>query len=248
MSIKESMVLCLSGFDPTGGAGMLADIKTIEATGAYGMGILSANTIQTEDQFISIEWINQEYLINQLTTLLKTYQFKAVKIGIIKNLSLLEIVIGIINEKNPDLKIIWDPVLKSTSGHEFHSQINQDLLINILSRINLITPNLIEYKVLFENKPANELTINCPVLLKGGHGNSLQITDRLYINDKEYQFNGTRSKHSKHGSGCVLSSAIAGFLAQNNSLIEACEKAKKYLNYFIDSDQSLLGKHLYNND
>ena len=246
MSIKENMVLCLSGFDSTGGAGILSDIKTIEATGAYGMGILTANTIQTEDQFISNEWINQEYLINQLTTLLTKYRFKAIKIGIIENFSFLKKVIDIINEKQSDVKIIWDPVLKSTSGHEFHSQINQDLLINILSKINLITPNLIEYKVFFENGPANELSINCPVLLKGGHDNSRRITDRLYINDKEYQFNGTRSKYSKHGSGCVLSSAIASFLAQNNSLIEACKKAKDYLNYFIDSDQSLLGKHLYN--
>ena len=59
-------------------------------------------------------------------------------------------------------------------------------------------------------------------------------------------FYGDKSKYTKHGSGCVLSSAIASFLAQNYSLIEACKKAKYYMNNFIDSDQSLLGKHLYN--
>ena len=117
MSIKERMVLCLSGFDPTGGAGMLADIKTIEATGAYGMGILSANTVQTEDQFISSGWINHEYLTNQLTTLLKAYQFKAVKIGIIESFSLLKRVIGIINENNlgPCFKIDFRPRVSFTN-------------------------------------------------------------------------------------------------------------------------------------
>lgn len=247
MSVKENMVLCLSGFDPSGGAGILADIKAIEATGAYGMGVITANTIQTENQFISNEWINQEYVILQLKTLLKSYHFKAIKIGIIENLIFLEEIIYIIKSENSEINIIWDPVLKSTTDYEFHSQINTKLLKNIISKISLITPNIPEFKILFKDQLACEIVKNgCAVLLKGGHDINQQISDKLFISNEEHIFCGDKSKYAKHGSGCVLSSTIASFLSQNYSLVKACNKAKNYMNNFIDSDPSLLGKHLYN--
>jgi len=247
MSVKENMILCLSGFDPTGGAGILADIKTIEATGMYGMGIITANTIQTEELFLSSGWVAHDYIIKQLTTLLNAYRFNTVKIGITESLGLLLRIINIIKDKNPDIKIIWDPVLKSSTGHDFHSQINEESLHAILSKIYLITPNIPEYKILFNDKKYDETgKKSFALLLKGGHSKSDKITDKLYINNKEILFNGNKSKSAKHGSGCVLSSAIASFVSQGYSLIEACEKSKDYMNYFINSDHSLLGKHLYN--
>lgn len=249
MSVRENMVLCLSGFDPTGGAGVLADIKAIEVTGSYGMGIITANTIQTESQFLSNEWINQNFIINQLKILLQEYTFKAVKIGIIENFTFLEEVIKIIIEKNPKIKIVWDPVLKSTTGYDFHSQLQELQINNILSKINLITPNIPEYRLLFKDLQPVEISKNkCAILLKGGHGIDNEIIDKLYIESSEDLFYGEKSNYSKHGSGCVLSSTIAGYLAQGYSLDKACEKAKNYMNKFIDSDKSLLGKHLYNYD
>ncbi|NOQ26600.1 MAG: hydroxymethylpyrimidine/phosphomethylpyrimidine kinase [Bacteroidales bacterium] len=249
MSVKENMVLCLSGFDPTGGAGILADIKAIEAAGSYGMGVITANTIQTEKHFLSNEWIDQKYIIRQLKTLLQEYKFRVIKIGIIENLTFLEEVITIITDKNPDIKIVWDPVLKSTTGYEFHSQVHELQLNNILTKISLITPNIPEYKILFNDKQPSAISIGrCAVLLKGGHGTNNQTIDKLYIENKEFLFYGNKSKYSKHGSGCVLSSTIAGHLALDFSLNKACEKAKNYMNNFIISNKSLLGKHMYNYD
>lgn len=249
MSVKENMVLCLSGFDPTGGAGILADVKAIEATGSYAMGVITSNTIQTEKQFLSNEWIHQNYIIHQLKTLIHEYKFKVIKIGIIENLTFLEEVITIIIDKNPEIKIVWDPVLKSTTGYEFHSQLQELQLNNILTKISLITPNIPEYKILFDNKQPFEIsTGRCAVLLKGGHSIKNQIIDKLYVENTEFLFYGNKSKYSKHGSGCVLSSTIAGYLAQGFSLNKACEKAKNYMNNFINSDKSLLGKHIYNYD
>lgn len=249
MSVKENMVLCLSGFDPTGGAGILADIKAIEATDSYGMGVITANTIQTEKQFLSNEWIDQNYIISQLKALLREYNFRVVKIGIIESLAFLEEVITIIIDKNPEIKIVWDPVLKSTTGYEFNSQVQELQLNNIITKITLITPNIPEYKMLFNEKQPSEISKGrCAVLLKGGHGVDNQIIDKLYIEGTEDLFYGNKSKYSKHGSGCVLSSTIVGYLAQGLSLCKSCEKAKNYMNNFIDSDKSLLGKHIYNYD
>jgi hydroxymethylpyrimidine/phosphomethylpyrimidine kinase len=249
MSVTDNMVLCLSGFDPTGGAGILADIKAIETTGNYGMGIITANTIQTEKQFLSNEWINQNFIIRQLKTLLQEYNFKVIKIGIIESLTFLEDIINMITNENPEIKIVWDPVLKSTTGYEFHSQINELQLNNILSKISLITPNIPEYKILFNDKQPSEISkSSCAVLLKGGHGTNNQIIDKLYVNDEQNLFYGEKSKYSKHGSGCVLSSLIAGHLAQGFSLYKSCKKAKNYMDDFINSEKSLLGRHIYNYD
>lgn len=248
MSTNRPIALSIAGFDPTGGAGVLADIKTFEQHKVTGFAITTANTIQTENEFFEIEWTDLSFVIRSIETLFQNYKIKVVKIGIVPSLRYLNHILSAIKELSPDTKIVWDPVLKSTTHHEFMS-IEQQLDLNtILSQIDLITPNYNEAEILFPGFISNQLSlkneISTSVLLKGGH-NPIEIgTDRLFLKDEIIDLLPSNKKcFEKHGSGCVLSSAIASNLALNQTLTEACKNAKTYIEKFLSSNTTLIGYH-----
>src|SRR5665647_366277 len=115
--MKSNRPYCLSiaGFDPTAGAGVLADIKTVEMLDVYGMGIITSNTLQTDNLFIKVDWVDVETIKKQLETLMNTYDFKAMKIGLVQNFEVLSQIILLAKNINPNLKIVWDPILNSSS-------------------------------------------------------------------------------------------------------------------------------------
>ncbi|NJO87933.1 MAG: hypothetical protein HC831_02455 [Chloroflexia bacterium] len=135
--------------------------------------------------------------------------------------------------------MIWDPVLKATAGYSFHETI--ELPVNILSTLDLITPNYNEYQQLGFKK----LKKNCAVLLKGGHREEDRGTDVLFFNGTEYKIYGEefKNKHDKHGTGCVFSSAVAAYISKGYNVIEACKQAKKYVEMIILSNNGKLGYH-----
>jgi hydroxymethylpyrimidine/phosphomethylpyrimidine kinase len=147
------------------------------------------------------------------------------------------------------VKIIWDPILKASAGFEFYSVENQKLLEEICAQLYLITPNIPEAIALGnsnnELENVKHLSCFCNVYLKGGHSEEKPGVDYLFTKDKkEILFPITSDKvSSKHGSGCVLSSAITANLAKGLTLEEACWKAKKYITEFLLSNESLLGYH-----
>ncbi|MBN2165286.1 MAG: hydroxymethylpyrimidine/phosphomethylpyrimidine kinase [Marinilabiliaceae bacterium] len=246
METINNIVISIGGWDPCGGAGLAADIKTFEMLGITGMGVCSAITVQTENEFISVNWIDNQLILDQLNTLLNKYKPKAIKIGIIKNLELLLNIL----KKTSHIPVIWDPVLKASAGYEFHNKIDKKLLISILKQLYLITPNCYEASVLFKNeKSVKELhkkiiTNNISnILLKGGHANN-HADDTLITKKGIEIFKGERFNNiGKHGSGCVLSSAIASKVASGLSITDSCQQAKKYVEEFIQSTNELLGFH-----
>src|ERR1700729_4382873 len=110
MSLRP-YVLSIAGFDPSGGAGILADIKTFEAQQTLGLGVCSALTYQTENTFEGVTWVNKDTIIKQLAPLLKAYSIDYVKIGLIENMEVLNSIIDYLLGKNPSMRIIWDPIL-----------------------------------------------------------------------------------------------------------------------------------------
>lgn len=248
MSTNRPIALSIAGFDPTGGAGVLADIKTFEQHQVTGFAITTANTIQTENEFFEIEWTDLSFVIRSIETLFKRYNIQSVKIGIVPSLDYLNQILSVIKAVSPTTQIVWDPVLKSTTHHEFMS-IEQQLDLNtILSQIDLITPNYNEAEILFPGFISNQLSlkneISTSVLLKGGH-NPIEIgTDRLFLKGEIIDLLPSNKKcFEKHGSGCVLSSAIASNLALNQTLTEACKNAKTYIEKFLSSNSTLIGYH-----
>lgn len=238
-------MLTIAGFDPSGGAGILADIKTFEQLKVYGMAVQTANTVQNEHSFYEVNWIDRKTIFKQLDCLLEKHNFRYIKIGLIPDLEFLQSL-----TKHPKLKeskFIWDTVLSSSSGFDFN--LNTQELEQILPGIFMITPNLNEVKLLAKKETPEEsakfLAQFTNVYLKGGHAEKNIGKDYLYTKEgKVYPFrNHAKTATEKHGSGCILSSALTAHFAKEYPLIKACLKSKDYTKRVLESNPSLLGYH-----
>lgn len=249
MKYNRPIVLSIAGFDPTGGAGVLADVKTFEQHNCLGMGVLTGNTNQTETNFISVDWMEQEKIISQLMPILENYQVSAVKIGIVENLETLSAILGVIRTSLPVVPVVWDPVLAASSGFQLHNELDRNVLDEILKSISLVTPNVEEARKLIgaddEIEAAFRLGNQTSVLLKGGHSTVRQGIDLLIENRLPKEITGAISKklRPKHGSGCILSAAIASNLALGATLPDACRNAKDYIERRLASNTNLLAYH-----
>lgn len=242
-------VLSIAGFDPSAGAGVLADIKTLEQLRVYGLSTITANTIQTDNKFYTIQWVEVDFILQSMVTLFEEYKIEVVKIGIIPSVKELKTIIETVKKYSPQTKIVWDPVIKSSTGFSFLKENKLADFRDILSNLAVITPNLEELLELTgDDNPteaAKELGEYCPVLLKGGHRNDKIGVDTLFLNDNIIEFEPTAIvKGEKHGTGCILSSAIAAHLALGCSLEDACMKAKKYIQKILQSNDSKLAYHV----
>jgi len=241
-------VLTIAGFDPSGGAGVLADCKTFEQHGVYGFGVCSALTVQNDDTFLSSHWLTADQIIEQLEPLISKFVVSACKIGIINSPETLLTIIKYLKEHNPAIQIVWDPVLKASAGYDFHSVNTFHNLEAILAAITLATPNYNELQqlqsIIDEPLIKAERAAFCAVLLKGGHRPDALGVDTLYEPvGSTTLLAGVEKVFPKHGSGCVLSAAITARLGKGENLPEACRGAKQYVETFLNSNQSLLGYH-----
>lgn len=251
MKYKHPIVLSIAGFDPTGGAGVLADVKTCEQHHCLGMAVLTANTTQTETEFLSVDWLDRQTILAQLQPILNTYEISAVKIGIVENLEILLELLALVKRVFPAIPIVWDPVLSASAGFELHTSWNEETLNQVLGMIDLITPNIYEVrritKLEDEIEAAFQLARFTHVLLKGGHSVLRLGVDLLFEGGipREVLSKGDPSKYTpKHGSGCILSAAIASSLALGKPLLEACQEAKQYIEKRLSSNAYLLAYHV----
>lgn len=251
MKYKRPIVLSIAGFDPTGGAGVLADVKTFEQCTCLGMGVLTANTTQTETDFLSVDWFDKKSITDQLMPILNTYDIAAVKIGIVENLDTLSELLRFVRIPFPSVPIIWDPVLSASSGFELHASWKEESLNQILEMIDLITPNVIEARRITgiedEIEAAFQLAKLTCVLLKGGHSSERLGVDLLFEGGVPREIPARLDSADcfpKHGSGCILSAAIASNLAWGNPLFEACKDAKQYIENRLSSNEHLLAYHV----
>ncbi|MBN8702952.1 MAG: hydroxymethylpyrimidine/phosphomethylpyrimidine kinase [Bacteroidetes bacterium] len=264
MPTKRPYLLSIAGFDPSGGAGVLADIKTFEAHKTYGLAVITGNTIQNENTFESVEWVDLTTIEKQIKILFSSYPIEYAKIGIVSGLEMLSSIIAILKSLNPTIKIIWDPIIKASAGFEFFTpsltlplnkgemSVPSDrggILENILKQVYLITPNWNELKQLTGNDNAEvgakELSRYCNVFLKGGHNEDNKGKDYLYTTDgKYYPFKAKQiSEYPKHGSGCVLSAATTALLGKGYNLQRSCLMGKGYITHYLNTSKTLLGYH-----
>jgi hydroxymethylpyrimidine/phosphomethylpyrimidine kinase len=228
---------------------VLADVKTIEACGGYGFGVCSSVTFQNDISFEGVQWLSAQQIINQIKPLQNRFELETIKIGLIEDIDTLQEICIYLKATSPKSKIIWDPILKASAGFVFHNNINKAQLDQVLVSIDLITPNWVEAIQLANTSEAiyaaKWLSSFCNVYLKGGHSKEERAIDRLFQIDKEIIEIETErlQTEGKHGSGCVLSSAIATYLALGFDLETACRKAKSYINKYLKSTDDLLGVH-----
>ncbi len=248
MVYTRPVVVSIAGMDPTGGAGLLADIKTCEQHRCLGFGVVSALTIQTEDTFYRADWLPLEAIIDQAAPLFAQYEVAVVKIGIVENFAVLDNLVRWITEQRAGIRIVWDPVLAASAGFRFVDRVDPAMLQQVLRHIYLITPNAPEARQLAGVDNAQEaaclLASHCRVYLKGGHLTENTGTDYLYEAETVTAFPpGIQRVWPKHGSGCMLSSAIASRLAGGETLMQACVGAKEYIECILSSNENLLAYH-----
>lgn len=251
---NTNYILTIAGLDPSSGAGITSDIKTFEAHGLYGLSVCTAVTVQNDVSFKNCVWIDKQIILAQIEILFERFEIAVVKIGIIASWEVLLEVIQILKRLNPKIKVVLDPVLEASVGFNFHTKQNSIILEKVLSHCYFITPNYNEIKALFPVKNIEE-TINfiserTNIYLKGGHRTTKKGWDEVYYN-KIVQLNISPIAtvvSQKHGSGCVLSSALTANLALGFSLEDACKNTKWYTEQFLNSNESLLGRHNYKQD
>ncbi|MGN7708733.1 hydroxymethylpyrimidine/phosphomethylpyrimidine kinase [Chryseobacterium sp. 22543] len=242
---ERPYVMSVAGFDPSGGAGLLSDSKTFEQSKVMGLGVCTALTLQTASKCLSLEWRPVKEVTDAIQVLMENYPVSAVKVGIVKDAEFLGEIVKTVKISNPEVKIVWDPVLKSTSEFTFFDLKTLPQLKTVINKLCLITPNYNEYSVLKEHNLLSD-TNQCSLLIKGGHRQDHLGTDILVENGKETLLVPVEDHQiyfPKHGSGCVLSSAITAELAKDESMETACKQGKLYIEKFLKSNSSLLGTH-----
>ena len=251
MNTPKPYVLSIAGFDPSAGAGILSDIKTIEANGGYGFGVVSAITCQNDIVFEKVTWVPLNEIIEQIAVLQKRFEIRYFKIGLIESLEVLYQLVTYIKQGVPGAVIIWDPILKASAGFVFHQSIEKEMLRQVFRSITCVTPNIPEAIQLFGSNNLVEILLSeshqYAIYLKGGHADETNVTDILFVQKQKYSFTNPRiSKGDKHGSGCVLSAAFITQLAMDKALLMAAGNANQYTNRFLSSNETLLGYHSYN--
>lgn len=253
MSRLRQNILTIAGFDPSGGAGLLADIKSFEANKTLGEAVQTALTIQNKSSIQKIYWTPISQIIEQLEFLYATQTFSFVKIGLVESLDVLDQIIDDILIRNKDTIIVWDPILKASSGYNIHKDFDKSLLTKILKKISFITPNFNECKILFGstelediNAVVNELN-GVNIILKGGHNENSKGKDYLFVKGEPVRSFNPKKTHNiseKHGSGCVFSSVLISNLAKDYPLKKSILRTKRYMENFLSSSSDLLGYHI----
>ena len=232
--------LSIAGSDSSGGAGIQADLKTMQMHGVYAMTAITALTAQNTTGVRGIAEVSPEFLQQQIDAVFEDIYPDAVKIGMVPSAELIEVIVDRLRYYGAG-NVVVDPVMVSTSG----SRLMKTDAIATLQRVllplaSLVTPNIPEAEVLAERpirskedmmEAAKQIgdACGCAVLLKGGHSIH-DASDLLYEGGTYRWFEGKRIDNpNTHGTGCTLSSAIASNLAKGFPMETAVQRAKAYI-------------------
>lgn len=236
-------VVTIAGTDPSGGAGIQADIKAISATGSYAASVITALVAQNTVRVNAIEEISPSFIEQQISSVFSDLQVGAVKIGMLGTKEVVDVISKALKQTYIQ-HVVFDPVMVAKNGSPLiDSDMVDYLKEHMFPQCTLITPNIPETEALLRKPIRTEEDMahaartlgelhELNVLVKGGHFEKKESSDVLYIHSlQECQwFHAERIKtKNTHGTGCTFSSAIASYLAQQYSLVNAVSKAKYYL-------------------
>lgn len=252
---KPPVVLCFSGLDPTGGAGIQADIESIAKHGCHAAPIITATTVQDTQNAISFQPIDASIILKQARTVLKDMNVSAIKIGMLGTGEIAEAIYTLFMQYS-DIPVILDPVLVAGGGT---SLVKKNLIdaINtlIIPHTYIVTPNIPEALQLTNSKKDPETSAQLLnkmgaqyVLLTGTHANNADVIHKLYQQtevQKLYTYQ--RLKHEYHGSGCTLAASLAALIAQKVDPINACQNALDFTYRSLQKANALGGGQLIPN-
>ena len=231
------VVLTIAGSDSSAGAGIQQDLKTITALGCYGATVITSLTSQNTLGVQSAMTVPPSVVASQMCSVLTDFEPRAIKIGMLPDKAVAEVVVEVLGDylgAHPDVPLVYDPVMISTSGFLL---MQPDAISYIAEHLfplcTLITPNLPEAEKL------GAALSPYAYLLKGGHADGTMMTDVLHTPDgRTVEFTTPRVVgRNLHGTGCTLSSAIAAYLAQGCNLPDAISRAKQFITAAISRSQ-----------
>ncbi len=239
--IRPVVAVSIATSDSGGGAGIQADLLTFAAHGVYGTTVLVAATAQNTRGITAVETLSTRFLGKQIDAVFSDFQPKAVKIGALWDAPRIRTVAAGL-ERHRARNVVLDPVMVATAGARLLLPAAlASLKKNLLPLCDLVTPNLAEAQALSgipirrdEERVLAALVIHGmgarAVLIKGGHGKSSKLSDLLFDGRHFRVFRNPRIRtRATHGTGCMLSSAIAANLALGHGLEEAVERAIRYV-------------------
>ena len=231
MAQQRPTVLVFAGADPSGGAGIAADIVAIAAQGAHALPVITALTVQDNDRVFAVEPVAPALLRRQAQALIDKIAIDAVKIGIpgsAANAAVIAQLIAQLRLAHPSLPVVLDPVLASGHGDVLSRDDAVLALAPLLPVTTVIVPNGPEALAL--GGAENLLAQGCQhVLVTGGHGDGDEVINRWFAGDAaRHEWRWPRLPGEFHGSGCTLASAIAARLALGQALPAALDGAQAY--------------------
>jgi len=239
-------VLSFAANDPSGGAGIQADILTIASMGCYPLPVMTAITVQDTVGVEDIMPFDADWIDNQARTILEDMPVHAFKLGLLGSVEIIAVIAEIVSDY-PEIPLIMDPVLASGRGDELANEEMIDAMCKLLlPQVTILTPNSLEARRLaqFDDDDESEgqpvltleecagglLGMGCEtVLITGAHESTAQVINSLYdvngiVRSDEWQ----RLPGSYHGSGCTLASAVAASMAKGLSVAESVYAAQRY--------------------
>ncbi|MEE9422866.1 MAG: hydroxymethylpyrimidine/phosphomethylpyrimidine kinase [Gammaproteobacteria bacterium] len=249
------VVMAFSGNDPSGGAGIQADIEALISHGCHAAPVITALTIQDTSEIIGYTPLDIGLIVEQARVVLEDMVVDAFKIGLLGSSESVEAVHSILTDY-PDIPVVLDPVLASGNGSvladdDVIAAINELLL----PQATILTPNSLEARTL---APEADSLDACAmallergsefVLITGTHENTPTVVNTLYTDNRQLEtFNWDRLEHSYHGSGCTLAASIAGLLAQGLEPFSAIHEAQEYTwQALLHGYRIGMGQHLPN--
>ena len=243
------ILLTIAGFDPSCGAGTMADLKTFAAHGCYGVAAITSMTVQNTQGVEAVHNTPSAELREQLEILVKDCDIAAVKIGMLGNRGN-AVAVGEFLDAHKFQHVVHDPVMKSSSGAELLDAGGvKYVATELLKRSSVITPNVPEAEILAGMEIKDVATMEAAarkivemgakaVIIKGGHME--RAVDVIFDGAEIVQLGGDKVKtENTHGTGCTFASALAAQLAAGRSLVEAATLAKAYVTKAIEKSYAI---------
>ncbi|MCC6206999.1 MAG: hydroxymethylpyrimidine/phosphomethylpyrimidine kinase [Gammaproteobacteria bacterium] len=233
---KIPVVIAVSGGDPTGGAGIQADIEALVSMGCHTAPVITALTVQDTQHFMGFEPVNPMVLIQQIRAVLEDMEVAAIKLGMLGSVGVVEAVHTILKDY-PRLPVVLDPVLRSGGGAELATgDVRIAMTELLLPLTTVLTPNSLEARALAPEADSLEACAHALmehgvefVLITGTHEHTPSVVNSLYGNGRFIDnYTWERLTGTYHGSGCTLAAAIAGLLAHGADPVHAMREAQEY--------------------
>ncbi len=249
-----SNILSIAGSDPSGGAGIQADLKTFSALGCYGMAVMTALTAQNTKGVTGVQQVPHDFVGKQIDTIFEDVRVDAMKIGMAGTPQTIDTIAEAIQRHKPGY-VVLDPVMVATSGDKLLDDTAiQNLRTKLLPLAGVLTPNVPEAEILLAKSFDRDfqadmqdmakalLDLGCQaVMLKGGHWGGATSND-VFMDQKGVieilEAPRVKTIHN-HGTGCTLSSALACYLAKGLPPVEAAHAAKTFVTYALQNSERL---------